>query len=303
MCIVMYSKCFSCRLYESLICGRSCKGYSHFEPINRRLYHYVNSQKQVCGPVEAHLLPFYGVNQASYVWAKGMRDWTQVSRVAELHFVPSVAATRIQDSVKIYTRENTVRAILGNIPLGTKIVYALYLLALLFLCGFHLLLVPIIALELVDSGLDVIFLIKTSLFFIPSVICNVISIWGLWQLFIYQRKAGFWFAVSFSVYLILFSAMASWFSFDYEGTFAHPTANDVFRDYIYPIIGASLGLVPTYVFIGALWFSLYFKRKGVAFISRLNNERLIFSMSLLRLFPILFWVFLMVLWTIYLVFF
>ena len=192
---------------------------------------------------------------------------------------------------------------LGNIPLGTKIVYALYLLALLFLCGFHLFLVPVIALELVDSGLDIIFLIKTSLFFIPSVICNVISIWGLWQLFIYQRKAGFWFAVSFSVYLILFSAMASWFSFDYEGTFAHPSVNDVFRDYIYPIIGASLGLVLSYVFIGALWFSLYFKCKGVAFISRLNNERLIFSMSLLRLFPILFWVFLMVLWTIYSVFF
>ena len=78
---------------------------------------------------------------------------------------------------------------------------------------------------------------------------------------------------------------------------------DVFRDYIYPIIGASLGLVLSYVFIGALWFSLYFTCKGVAFISRLNNERLIFSMRLLRLFPILFWVFLMVLWTIYSVFF
>ena len=301
MCIVMYSKCLSCRLYDSLICGRFCKGsYSHFDSINRRLYYYVNPQKQVCGPVEAHLLPFYGVNQESYVWAKGMRDWTQVSRVPELHFIPSVSVTRIQESVNIHTRENTVPAILGNIPLGTKIVYALYLLVLLILCGFHLFLVPMI----VDSGLDIISLIILSLFLILSVIGNVISIWGLWQLFIYQRKAGFWYAVlSFSVYLIFFSAMAGWFSFDYEGTFAHPTANDVFRDFIYPIIGASLGLVLSYVFIGVLWFCLYFKRKGIAFISRLNNEKLIFSLSLLRLFPILFDMIFIVLWTIGSVFF
>ena len=295
----MYSKCLSCRLYDSLICGKFCKGYSHFDPINRRLYYYVNPQKQVCGPVEAHLLPFYGVNQESYVWAKGMRDWTQVSRVPELHFVPSVAATRIQDSVNIHTRENTVPAILGNIPLGTKIVYALYLLALFSFCCFHMLLVLLLGMEYyVDSGLRIIN-VKTFLLVILPILCNIISFWGLWKLFIFQTKAGFWFAV-LSIYIHLVLLLA--FSFGYDKT-TYQIANDTFLDYIYPIIGASLGLVLSYVFIGALWFSLYFKHKGIAFISRLNNERLIFSMSLLRLFPILFWVFLMVLWTIYSVIF
>lgn len=294
----MYSKCMSCRLYDSLICGRLCKGYSHFEPINRRLYHYVDSQKQVCGPVEAYLLPFYGVNQESYVWTNGMRDWTQVSRISELCFIPSVSATRIQDSVNMHTRENMLPTILGNIPLGTKIVYALYLLALFSFCCFHMFFVLLMVMEYVDSGLKIIN-VKTFLLVALPIVCNIISFWGLYQLFLYQRKAGFWFAVS-SIYMHFVLLLA--FSFGYDKS-KYQIANDIFLDYFYPILGAFLGLVLSYVFIGVLWFSLYFKRKGVAFISRLNNEKLIFPMSLLRLFPALFLVFLMVMWTIYSVFF
>lgn len=296
MCIIMYSKCMSCRLYDSLICGRYCRGYSHFEPINRRLYHYVDSQKQICGPVEAYLLPFYGVNQESYVWANGMRDWTQVSRISELCFIPSVSTTRIQDSVNIHTRINTVLTVLGNIPLGTKIVYLLYLLVLFFIALGHI----IVIITSLWSTLYLATLDFCALFGIIGLlfVVNLISIWGLWQLFRYHKKAGFWLAIlSFCIHLMILCAMVGWLSFDYEGTFAHPTTNDTYRDHIYPIGGASLGIMFSYIFVSILWFSLYFKRKGAAFVSCLNNDRLIFSLGFLRLLPILFLLAFSVLWT------
>lgn len=247
--------------------------------------------------VEAYLLPFYGVNQESYsyVWTKGMRDWTQVSRISELCFIPSVMTTRTQDSANIHTRKNMLLTLLGSMPLGTKLVYALYFL-ILFLIAFGHIYVMVTSVWIMQYTI-LVFCVLLGIVGLLFVV-NVISIWGFWQLFRFHKKAGFWLAIlSFCIHLMLLCAMIGWFSFEDEGTLAHPTANDTFRDWAYPILGASIGLMLSYVFIGALWFSLYFKRKGAAFVSYLNNDKLIFPLGFLRLLPIIFLLFFFVLWT------
>ena len=86
--------------------------------------------------------------------------------------------------------------------------------------------------------------------------------------------------------------------FDYQGTLANPTSYDVFRDYSYPVLGGFAGFVISYIFISVLWGSLYLKRKGLAFMSYLNNEKLLFPLSLLRLFPIILFLLFAIFWTV-----
>lgn len=175
-------------------------------------------------------------------------------------------------------------SVFGCIPLCTKIVYASYLLALLFMALCHVLFI-------VASFQGVQNLTLSYFFFtfglIGILLVDVISAWGVWRLFVCHKKAGFWIAIlSPCLNLMLLFAVIGLFSHDSEGTLAHPTANDIFNDYVFPLLGAVLGLLCSYLFIGILWFSLYFKKKGVAFITLLNNDRLILPLSTLRLLPI-----------------
>lgn len=294
----MYSKCFSCRLYDSLLCGRSCEDYSHFDPICKRLYYYVDSSNTVKGPVEAYMLLYYGVTSMSYVWTKGMKDWMQAYHISELHFIPApIVSKDIDENGKCIRKENFLSA-WNSIPLVTRIVYALYLLAILFFVFCHLLGIMLISLEGVSRMIA--FLIFVGLPFV----FNAVSIWGLWQLLRHKRKAGFWYAIlSFCFNFIVYCAMIGWTGFDYQGTLAHPTSYDAFREYSYPILGGFVGFAISYIFIGILWSSLYFKRNGLVFMSCLNNEKLIFPLNLLRLFPIILLLLFIVFWTVMSIFF
>lgn len=49
-----------------------------------RKYYYIDSRGQKHGTVEPYNLPLLGVTLESYVWTKGMKDWTRVRNVAEL---------------------------------------------------------------------------------------------------------------------------------------------------------------------------------------------------------------------------
>ncbi len=287
----MYSKCFSCRLYDSLLCGRSCEGYSLFDPICKRQYYYVDSSNNVKGPVEAYMLPYYGVTSMSYVWTKGMKDWIQAYHISELCFIPAPVIPKTNGK---NSKENFL-SVWSSIPLGTKILYTLYLLVLLFFVFCHLdLLISVILEKNVFSDI-------TSLFFLIGIpfVVNGISIWGIWQLLRCQRKAGFWFSIlSLCFHVIGLGAMVGGGLFDYQGTLANPTSYDIFRDYSYPVLGGFAGFVISYIFISVLWGSLYLKRKGLAFMSYLNNEKLLFPLSLLRLFPIILFLLFAIFWTI-----
>ena len=83
-------------------------------------------------------------------------------------------------------------SVFGCIPLCTKIVYASYLLALLFMALCHVLFI-------VASFKGVLNLTLSDFFFtfglIGILLVDVISAWGVWRLFVCHKKAGFWIAI------------------------------------------------------------------------------------------------------------
>lgn len=59
--------------------------------ISMRQYYYLTPQNEQKGPVDASMLPAYGVTGSTMVWAQGMPQWVQASRVEELmNIIPPV---------------------------------------------------------------------------------------------------------------------------------------------------------------------------------------------------------------------
>lgn len=273
--MAQYRKCLSCRLFDSLLC-RDCKSYSLYTPIVDRKYYFINTEGKAVGPVEAYNLPYYGINQSSYVWTKGMSDWVLVSFIPELFFIPKAdgMCNQQSDSETVDLPNKRFLLSLASVPLLIKIVYLIFLSLLLLFITIDLYSLISIEFELF------------SWIFVLGISVSLLAVWGIYTLIVQKKESGFWLgSIAVFYHLIVLSSFIALLFNDYEGTLANPTLNDIATDNFYVAIGGLVGSVVSIFIMAILWIVLFIKKNGESFKSELQE-----TSSVVRCIPVIFFV-------------